>query len=317
VKLTLHNAGHILGSSIVHLHVGEGLHNIVYTGDFKFGKTMLLEAASHVFPRAETLIIESTYGGQEDLMPEREDVEEKLVSIINDTVNRGGKVLIPVPAVGRAQEIMMVIDSYMKSGRLNEVPVYIEGMISEATAIHTAYPEYLAKEIRDCILHHDVNPFQSDYFTLVNHPSSREEIIAGSPSVILATSGMLEGGPAVDYFKHLAPDKKNTLVFVSYQIEGTLGNRIKNGLREAPLLGADGKIESVKVDMQVESVEGFSGHSDRRQILGFIQKMSPKPSRVIVCHGERKKCDGMAQGITKLLKLRAIAPENLETIKLR
>jgi len=317
IKLTLHNAGHILGSSIAHLHVGEGLHNVVYTGDFKFGRTMLLEPASSVFPRAETLIIESTYGGQEDLMPEREGVEERLVSIVNETFEKGGKVLIPVPAVGRAQEIMLVLDAYMKSGRLKEAPLYVEGMINEATAIHTAYPEYLVKEIRDQILHQDVNPFQSDYFVTVNHPDERDEILAGGPSVIMATSGMLEGGPAIDYLKRLAQDEKNTLIFVSYQIEGTLGNRIRNGLKEVSLMNAAGKMEAVTIKMRVESIEGFSGHSDRNQILSFIHKMSPKPNRVIVNHGERKKCEMTAQSVARLLKLRSLAPENLETIRLR
>lgn len=317
IKLTLHNAGHILGSSIVHLHIGEGLHNIVYTGDFKFGRSMLLEPASSVFPRAETLVIESTYGGQDDLMPEREGVEERLVSVVNETFEKGGKVLIPVPAVGRAQEIMLVLDAYMKSGRLKEAPLYIEGMINEATAIHTAYPEYLVKEIRDQILHQDVNPFQSDYFVTVNHPDERDGILAGGPSVVMATSGMLEGGPAIDYLKRLAEDEKNTLIFVSYQIEGTLGNRIRNGLKEVSLMSAGGKMEAVNVKMRVESIEGFSGHSDRNQILSFIHKMSPKPNRVIVNHGERKKCEMTAQSVAKLLKLRTLAPENLETVRLR
>jgi KH/beta-lactamase-domain protein len=317
MKLTLHNAGHILGSSIIHLHIGEGLHNIVYSGDFKFGRTMLLESASSVYPRVETLILESTYGGPDDLMPEREGVEERLTSIVNETAERGGKILIPLPAVGRAQEIMLVLDRYMKNKWMKELPVYIEGMISEATAIHTAYPEYLAREIRDQILHQDINPFQSDYFTVVTHPSSRDEIVAGGPCVILATSGMLEGGPVVDYFKRLAPDEKNTLIFVSYQIEGTLGNRVKNGLKEISLLGSNGKIEAVRMNAQVEFVEGFSGHSDRNQIMSFVQRMSPRPSRVIVGHGERKKCDNVAFNLSRMLKTKAIAPDIMETVRLR
>ncbi len=316
MKLTLHNAGHILGSSIIHLHIGEGLHNVVYSGDFKFGRTMLLESASSVYPRVETLIIESTYGGPEDFMPEREGVEERLTSIVNETTERGGKILIPLPAVGRAQEIMLVLDRYMKNKWMKELPVYIEGMISEATAIHTAYPEYLARDIRDQILHQDINPFQSDYFTVVNHPSEREEIVAGGPCVILATSGMLEGGPAIDYFKRLSSDEKNTLIFVSYQVEGTLGNRVKNGIKELSLLGSNGKIEAVRMNAQVEFVEGFSGHSDRNQILSFVQRMSPRPSRVIVGHGERKKCDNIAYNLGRMLKTRASAPDILETLRL-
>jgi predicted metal-dependent RNase len=97
-RLTIHNAGHILGSSMIHLHFGEGLHNVVYTGDFKYGQTMLLEPAVTTFPRVETLIIESTYGSQEDVMPMRRNCEQRLVSIANSTIENGGKVLIPVPA---------------------------------------------------------------------------------------------------------------------------------------------------------------------------------------------------------------------------
>lgn len=317
MKLTLHNAGHILGSSIAHLHIGEGLHNIVYTSDFKFGKTMLLEPASLVFPRVETLITECTYGGQGDIMPSRSTVETKLVSIVNETFKRGGKVLIPMPAVGRSQEIMMILDNHMKNGALMEAPIYIDGMISEATAIHTAYPEYLSREIRDKILHQDVNPFQSDYFVNVNHPSEREGIIGGGPSVILATSGMLEGGPAVEYLRHMAQDERNTLIFVSYQIEGTLGSRIRNGTKEITLMGAKGKVEAVKLNMAVEPLEGFSGHSDRNQIIEFVRRISSKPSRVIVNHGEYRKCDQISGVISALFKIKTTAPENLETIRLR
>jgi hypothetical protein len=212
---------------------------------------------------------------------------------------------------------MLVLDNYMKSKRLKELPIYLEGMILEATAIHTAYPEYLAREIRDQILHHDVNPFQSDYFVTVTDSSTRGEIVQGGPCVIVATSGMLEGGPAIDYFRQLAPDERNTLVFVSYQIEGTLGNRIRSGLKDVSLMGHNGKVEIIKLNMRVESVEGFSGHSDRRQLLNFIQKMSPKPSRVLVGHGEARKCEDIAQMMSKNMKLRAFAPQNLETIRLR
>lgn len=317
VKLTLHNAGHILGSSIVHLHIGEGLHNVVYSADFKFGRTMMLDPAMAQFPRAETLIIESTYGGPDDIMPDREGVEGKLVSIVNETVEKGGKVLIPVPAVGRAQEIMLVLDAYMRNGALKELPVYIEGMVNEATAIHTAYPEYLVRDIKDQILHKDANPFQSEYFHPVTHPSDREEIVAGGPCVIIATSGMLEGGPAIDYFRQLAPDPRNTLAYVSYQVEGTLGNRIKNGLKEVSLYAHDGKMEMVKVGMRVESIEGFSGHSDRNQLLAFVKRMMPKPTKIIVNHGERRKSDMFAQSVNRIFGIRTIVPDVLESIRLR
>jgi len=317
VRLTLHNAGHILGSSIVHLHIGEGLHNLVYTGDYKYMKTMLLEPATTEFPRVETIITESTYGAPQEIMPSRVEAEQKLVSIINETLDRGGKVLIPVPAVGRAQEIMLIIDMYMRQGLLKEAPVFIEGMISEATAIHTVYPEYLAREVRNSILHEGINPFQSDYFTIVEHPSAREEIMEGGPSIIMATSGMLEGGPVIEYFKRLAPDERNTIIFVSYQIEGTMGRRVQKGLAETPVVNSEGKIEVLKVNLKVDSIEGFSGHSDRKQIINYIRRVTPKPERIIVCHGERAKCLSVANIFERKYNVETRAPEILETVKLR
>jgi KH/beta-lactamase-domain protein len=316
VRLTLHNAGHILGSSVTHLHVGEGLHNIVYTGDYKYARTMLLEAATTEFPRVETLITESTYGSPNDFMPSRVEAEEGLTSIINETLERKGKVLIPVPAVGRAQEIMLVIDGYMRRGLMKEAPVFIEGMISEATAIHTAYPEYLGRDVRRSILYDGINPFQSDYFTIVEHPSVRQEIIDGEPCIIMATSGMLEGGPVIEYFKSLAEDDRNTIIFVSYQIEGTTGRRVQKGLPDVTMIDSEGKMGVVKVRMQVESIEGFSGHSDRRQIINYITHLKPKPERVIVCHGERAKCLSIANFIQRKCGIQALVPAIMETFRL-
>jgi len=317
IRLTLHNARHILGSAVVHLHIGEGLHNIVYTGDYKYARTTLLEPAVTEFPRVETIITESTYGAPQDVMPPRVEAEEKLASIINETLGNKGKVLIPVPAVGRAQEIMLIIDGYMRKGLIKEAPVFIEGMISEATAIHTAYPEYLARDIRNSILHEGINPFQSEYFTIVEHPSAREEIIEGRECIILATSGMLEGGPVIEYFKRLAPDKKNTIIFVSYQIEGTLGRRVQKGIKEISMLNNEGKIEIIKVKMRVESIEGFSGHSDRRQIINYIRRVTPRPEKIIVCHGEKAKCYSIADYLRRKFNVDAVAPRVLETVRLR
>jgi KH/beta-lactamase-domain protein len=316
IRLTLHNAGHILGSSMAHLHIGEGLHNIVYTGDYKYARTMLLEAATTEFPRVETVITESTYGGMDDIMPSRIEAEERLTALVNSTLERKGKVLIPVPAVGRAQEIMLILDGYMKRGLIKEAPVFIEGMISEATAIHTAYPEYLGREVRHSILHDEINPFQSDYFTIVEHPNVRQEIVEGEPCIIMATSGMLEGGPVIEYFKSLADNDKNTAIFVSYQIEGTLGRRVQKGLTEATMMNNEGKMDVVKIRLQVEAIEGFSGHSDRRQLVNYVTHLQPKPERVVVCHGEKVKCLSLSNFLERRCEMQAFAPAILETFRL-
>ena len=316
IRLTLHNAGHILGSSMAHLHIGEGLHNLVYTGDYKFGQSMLLEAATAEFPRVETIITESTYGGPNDVMPSRAESEGLLARIVNETLENKGKVLIPVPAVGRAQEIMLVIDGYMKRGVMKEAPVFIEGMISEATAIHTAYPEYLGREVRDSILYKEVNPFQSDYFTIVKHPSLRQSIIEGEPCIVLATSGMLEGGPVIEYFRIWADNTENTIIFVSYQIEGTMGRKVQKGVSEVTMMDNQGRMVVVPVKLRSESIEGFSGHSDRRQLINYLTRFTPKPEKIFVCHGEKSKTNDMADFIYRNGRINTIVPAIMETFRL-
>jgi KH/beta-lactamase-domain protein len=317
IRLTLHNAGHILGSSIIHLHIGDGLYNLAYTGDFKYAKTRLLEPATTSFPRLETLIIESTYGAPKDTMPARRESEKVLATIINSTIRANGKVLIPVLAVGRAQELLIVIEDNMRRGLIDEVPVYIDGLISEATAIHTTHPEYLSRDLREMIFHQGMNPFLSEYFVQVDASSVRSDVIQGDPCIIMATSGMMTGGPSVEYFRQLADNPNNTLIFVSYQVEGTLGRRIQKGYREIPMKMNHDRVEAVHVKMNIITNEGFSGHSSRQQIINFIRKVEPKPERIITNHGENSKCTGLASAIHKLLHIETRAPQNLETIRLK
>jgi KH/beta-lactamase-domain protein len=317
IKLVLSNAGHILGSATCHFHIGNGDHNFVYTGDLKFGKSILFESANWNYPRVETLLIESTYGAKEDIQPTREEVETAFVNTINTILKDGGKVLIPIPAVGRAQEIMMVIAQYMKSGQMVEAPVFMEGMIAEATSIHEAYPEYLSRDLRQKILETDDNPFDAEYFTNIEHGDAREEPLRdGTPCIIMATSGMLEGGPVLEYFKSIAPQKKNKIVFVSYQVNGTLGRRVLDGAKQVSMLGKEGKVEVVNVECGVEKLDGFSGHSDYNQLMSFIHKLRPKLRRVLVNHGERRKSENLAMSIRRMYRLPAHYPQIQEAIKL-
>src|SRR5919109_1705084 len=287
ITITFNNAGHIMGSATVHINVF-GTHNILYSGDYKYARTQLLDSAVSVYPRVETLITESTYGNSTDIMPDQSVVYKTFTDTINKTLSSGGKVLIPVPAVGRAQEIMLVLDKEMREGRLVEAPVFIEGMISEASAIHMAYAHYLGFDVRKSVSN-GVNPFQSEYFTVVNGHERREDVFNDeNPSVIMATSGMLEGGPSVEYFKKIAPDKKNNIIFVSYQINGTLGRRvIDGGLMEISMLDEKGKVKVIPIRCASQKIDGFSGHSDFNQIMNFTARIKPK--RVLVNHGEKSK----------------------------
>ncbi|MDD4487534.1 MAG: beta-CASP ribonuclease aCPSF1, partial [Methanothrix soehngenii] len=256
-KLTMHNAGHILGSSIAHFHIGDGLYNVAFTGDYKFERTRLFDPAVCNFPRLETLVTEATYGGTNSIQPSRKEAEVNLIKVVKETINRGGKVVIPAFSVGRSQEVMVVLEEAIRKKVIDEVPVCLDGMIYEATAIHTSYPEYLNNDLRDLIFHKGINPFLAECFVQVESPKQRTEIVEGPPCVILATSGMLNGGPVIEYLKRLGPDEKNTLVIVGYQAEGTLGRRIQKGWKEVPL-SVDGKTQTVKINLEVTTVDGFS-----------------------------------------------------------
>ena len=317
VRITMYNAGHILGSAMVHMHVGNGLHNLLYTGDQKYGRTMLLDPAITRFPRLETLMIESTYGGRDNTMPNRQETDEDLMRIIKETVERGGKIIIPTLGVGRSQEVMLAIENMVRSGRLAPIPVYIGGMVWDVTAIHTAYPEYLNNSIRKLIFHKDHNPFLHEIFKRVGSQKERMQIIEETGAcVILATSGMLQGGPSVEYLKHLSDNPKNSLCFVNYQGEGSLGRRIQKGEREFNMKSGSSQ-EVMQIKLEVHTVEGFSGHSSRIQLLNFINKCDPRPKKVLINHGENSRCLDMASSVHKNFRVETIAPRNLETVRVK
>lgn len=318
IRLTLHNSGHILGSSIAHLHVKEGVHNFAYTGDIKFARTRLFEPANTSFPRLETLIIEGTYGGHRDMQQSRVKAEEEIVNKINETIKRKGKVLIPVFAVGRAQELLLVFEAYRKEGKLpDNIPIYLDGMIWEATGIHTTYPTYLNRALQAQILHRGENPFLSEAFKKVKNTNERYDIIdTTEPCIVLATSGMLAGGPAIEYFKGWAEDERNTLIFVGYQAEGSMGRRIQKGWKEVPVK-ENGKTRIIKVNMEIFTLDGFSGHSDRIQLINYVKRLSNKPEKIIVAHGEDSKCFELASALHKLLRVETKAPQNLEVLRLK
>ena len=317
VRLTFHNAGHILGSAIAHFHIGDGLHNVAFSGDTKYEKTWLFNPANNRFPRLETLVIESTYGGHNDVTPTRAEASEEMGNLLQKATEKGGKVLIPVFAVGRSQEVMLVIEEQMRLGKIPKCPVYLDGMIWEATAIHTAYPEYLNSSLRTQIFQQNENPFLSPIFKRVETADMREEIChSPDPCIVLATSGMMSGGPVMEYFREWADDEDNWLLFVGYQSEGSIGRTIQRGRTEITL-SMKGKPIDLQIKMQRVTVDGFSGHSDRKQLMRYISSLEPKPNKIIIGHGEDKKCTDFASSIYKKFGIETKAPQNLETIRLR
>src|SRR5688500_7911450 len=305
IKLVLSNSGHIIGSTSIHLHIGNGEHNLVYTSDMKFGKTQTLENASWSFPRVETMIIESTYGGKEDIMCPRAQSEASLVSAVERTLTAGGHVLMPVPAVGSSQELILLLDRFTKGGRL-KTKVLVEKIISEATAVYEAYPEFLSKELGKHVLESEASQFGSD-FSIVES----ETLKPSEPAIVLAPSSMLIGGPSVGYLKQIADNPKSTLIILSYQSLDTPGRAILDGARQIRIGG-----ETIELRCQVERIDGLGSHSDYNQLMAYVMRLRPKLRRVLVNHGERPKAQNLASMINKQFRIQTQHPLVQEAIKL-
>jgi len=317
IKLTFHNAGHILGSAISHFHIGDGLYNVAFSGDIHYTDTRLFNGAVNEFPRVETLVLESTYGGRNDYQTDQEDSERKLKKIIRETTTEGGKVLIPAFAVGRSQEIMLVLEEAMRNGDIPTVPVHLDGMIWEATAIHSTYPEYLRDDLRDRIFHEDKNPFLAEQFNHIDGgEEERQDVTDGGPCIVLSTSGMVEGGPIMSWLEHLGTDAESTMAFVGYQAQGTLGRRIQNGWDEIPVgNGGRGRGNTLNLEMNVETVDGFSGHADRQGLENFVRTMNPRPEKVLCVHGDESSTQDLSSALYHEFNMRTFAPKNLETFR--
>jgi uncharacterized protein len=315
VRLTFYNAGHVLGSSLVHLNIGNGFHNLLYTADYKYAKTRLLEPAVNVFPRVESVITESTYGGKNDILPPRKETEEQFLEMVRKTLERGGKVLLPELGLGHAQETMLRMEEAMRLGELPKAPIYVDGMVWDINAIHTAYPDFLSSKVRTQVFQ-DNNPFTSEFLSRVGSHHERKEVINGGPCVVIATSGMLVGGASVEYFKEFADNEKNYMILSCYQGPGSLGRQLQEGAKKV-IVEEDGYKKEIEVKMDVSLFNGLSPHAGRNEIIAFFNNMRPKPRRIIVNHGEQSKSLDLASSLYKIHRVETNVPRGLETLRLR
>ncbi len=291
---SLHNAGHIMGSSMVHFP-GKG---ILYTGDISMRRTRVLDGCEKDL-KAETLIMETTYGDRNDVLPSAKETGQRLVKIINETLDKGGHVLIPSFAVGRAQEVLLTLDDYMRSGALGESKIYIEGMIGKAMKIYRHNAIYANEDIKRRILMSEDDPFKSPRF---HHSRTKDRSdVLKEPSIIVSTSGMLTGGPAMFYLDKFAGNPKNSLIFVGYQAPDTLGRRIADGERKIRL----GEKE-VEIKMRVEKVR-ISGHADYNELLQFVKSVKDL-KRIFLIHGEKPDIKDALED-----KYEVIIPRTLES----
>lgn len=314
VRLTFYNAGHVLGSAMVHLNIGNGAHNLLYTADFKYGKSRLLDSAISKFPRVESVIAESTYGSKKDNLPPRQKSESDFLEIIKKTIDRGGKVLIPELGLGRSQETMLILEDALRTGKLKKVPVYFDGMIWDINAIHTAYPDFLGNRARSLVFQ-DKNPFTSEFFKRVGSSHERKNVIEGGPCIVLATSGMLVGGASVEYLKEFSDNEKNSIIFVCYQGSGSLGRQVQEGAKQVKIDENNGK--TIDINLEVNTIDGLTSHAGRNELIAFFNNMNPKPKKIILNHGEVSKSLDLASSLYKMHHVETTVPRLLETLRLR
>ena len=299
INLKFRDAGHILGSSILELWVTEDgeTNKIVFSGDLGMPGRPIIRDPEFI-DDADYLILESTYG---DTNHESYSYStEKLIEIINNTVVKNGTVLIPSFAVGRTQELIYELNKYYEYNKDVEeymkVPIYIDSpMAVNATEVFEMNSNSFNEEAKELILSGD-NPFN---FQNLRYIRSQEESMAlnksNYPKVIISASGMATAGRIRHHLKHNLWDPNNSLIFVGYQAEGTLGRILLDGAKKVKLLG-----EEIEVNLSIYDLEGFSAHADQKTLLNFIDNFKKKPKKIFLVHGE----DGPANTLSNIIKER-------------
>lgn len=317
ISLKFRDAGHILGSSIVELWVKEDNETtkFVFSGDLGMPGRPIINDPEYI-DEADILVIESTYG--DTIHEPFKESTKKLIEIINKTALRGGTVLIPSFAVGRTQELIYELNNYYEYNKDIEeymrIPVYIDSpMAIEATKVFQENSSSFNKETRDLILKGD-NPFS---FSNLRYVKSQEESIAlnksNYPKVIISASGMATAGRIRHHLKHNLYNPLNSLVFVGYQAQGSLGRILLDGAKTVKLLG-----EQIKVALEIYDLEGFSGHADQKVLINWIDNFKIKPRRIFTVHGEIEASETLANLIREKFKIETIIPNlgdcyNIET----
>ncbi len=291
IKVTPYNSGHILGSSSFHFHIGNGDHNFVYTGDLKFGKSCYLDNAVWNFPRVETLLIEATNGGREDTFLSREDAIKKLIDSINLTIRNKNIVLIPTQLIGTTQEILITIDQLLKQRKLEKCKIYIDKLIIDVNSIHESYSEFLNKEIQQNIISGLYNPFRSRSLNAINIFEDKKDL---EPGIILLPSSMLQCLESIHYLKKVIDDPNNMIIFISNQVNGTVGKSIIEKERKMSINN-----NYYNIECKIETIYSFNSHSDFNQLNAYISRLKPKLRRILVNHGERSKVQNFASYSSK------------------
>ena len=283
VRCTYIDAGHILGSASVILDVTENgtTKRLVFSGDI--GRPGLSIIRDPVVPEgADAVIMESTYGNRDHETVV--DARAQLAQVVRETAARGGRVLIPSFAVGRTQELLYNLNGLSREGSIPAIPIYVDSPLAiDTTTVFEMHPEVFDHTEDLVNKSHDLFRFPQVHFTR-SVEESKALNTAHGPMVIIAASGMVEAGRILHHLQHGAPDPKNTILFVGYQAEGTLGQRIETRPPTVRIYGDD-----VQLRASVRILDGYSAHADRTELTSWldgVKTTSPRLGQVFLVHGE-------------------------------
>lgn len=307
LTLRYHDAGHILGSSFVDLtSTAGGPFTIRFSGDIgQTGTPVIRDPASG--GRPDFLVMESTYGGRK-----HEDRTERvgiLKQVIEETVRRGGNVIIPSFAVGRTQELLFHIKQLLAAHEIAPISVFIDSpMAVSATEVFKRNPQCFDDEILD-LMKRSGSPFEFPGLHMIRAAEESKALNdRTAPAVIISANGMCEAGRILHHLKHNLWRPESAVLFVGYQAEGTLGRRILSGEKTVHVLG-----DPISVRAHIHSIEGFSAHADEDGLINWVRTFDRSPARVFLVHGESAALSAMAARVKGDLGLEATVPERGET----
>lgn len=308
ITLELLDAGHILGSAMARLS-REG-RNILFTGDLGGGNSPLLPP-THEVTDATYVVMEATYGDK--IRPEDKNRREQLEDVIEETVARGGTLLIPAFSTERTQDLMYEIRTLMVERRIPQIPVFVDSPLAQKiTAAFVAHPEYFADDIRERVEGgEDIFGFPGLHFVENTEASKKADETAG-PKIILAGSGMSSGGRVIGHEKLLLPDPKSTLLIVGYQAAGTTGRRLIEGAKTIDIYR-----EQVPVRANIATLYGYSAHKDSEGLLEFANKTAKTAEEIFLVHAEPAAAAFLSQRIRDYLGVKTTVPAVGEQAVLR
>lgn len=309
VKVNFHNAGHILGSTMTEFFCNG--YRIVFSGDLGTSSNHLRYWRTDDLAYPDVLICEGTYGGKN--RKGREEVSRELIESIRAALERGGKVLLPIFAVGKTQEVLKILkDNWNK---LPNVDIYLEGMSIETLRVYEQFLIYMDDRVRRGYLFNEINPFRWDALKTFRSLSERKRLhIRDSPCIIMAPSGMLRGGWSVWHMIRMASSEKNLIGILGHMEKGTVGYDLINNVREFRLLDMISKKEvDVKVKCEVAAFE-ISAHAMHTELCNYISKV--KPEKLILVHGEETSLLSLAESV-KQHTGEIIIPSNGDKIDLQ